>query len=86
MIENTNAIDSLTKEIKHHLENITQVTDQMLRDDSQLIEINYLENPLNPNLLAYCFDVILGFDVRYKIFEKVHNLIPNYHILNMRVI
>ena len=28
MIENTNAIDSLTKEIKHHLENITQVTDQ----------------------------------------------------------
>ena len=41
MIENTNAIDSLTKEIKHHLENITQVTDQTLRDDSQLIEINY---------------------------------------------
>lgn len=79
MTDDTYTIDSLTKEIKYHLKNITQVTDQTLHDDSQLIEIGYLKNPLNPNLLAYCFDVILGFHVQYKIFEKVNYV--TFHVL-----
>ena len=37
--------------------------------------ISYYENPLNPNLLSYCFDIILGFDVQYRIFEKVNYII-----------
>ena len=39
------------------------------------MEINYSENPLNPNLLAYYFDNILGIDVKYRIFEKVNYII-----------
>ena len=34
-----------------------------------------LDNPLSPNLLAYCFDIILGFNVKYRIFEKVNYII-----------
>lgn len=33
------------------------------------------KNPLDPNLLSYCFDNVLGFDVRYRIYEKVNYII-----------
>ena len=59
-------VESLTAEIKTILKDISVVQDSTLRNDDQCVEISFLENPLNPNLLAYCFDVILGFDVRYR--------------------
>ena len=68
-------VESLTEEIKALLGYISVIKDTTQRDDDQCVEINFFENPLNPNLLAYCFDVILGFDVRYRIFEKVNYVI-----------
>lgn len=68
-------VESLTKEIQALLKDISVIKDTTQRNDDQCVEINFFENPLNPNLLAYCFDVILGFDVRYRIFEKVNYVI-----------
>lgn len=34
--------------------------------------ITMQENPLDPHLFSYCFDNILQFDVKYKIFEKIN--------------
>lgn len=68
-------VESLTEEIKVLLKDISVIKDTTQRNDDQCVEINFLENPLNPNLLAYCFDVILEFDVRYRIFEKVNFVI-----------
>ena len=68
-------IESLTEEIKTLLKDISIIKDTTQRNDDQRVEINFFENPLDPNLLAYCFDVILGFDVRYRIFEKVNYII-----------
>lgn len=68
-------IESLTDEIKTILKNISVIKETTQRNDEQLVEINFSENPLNPNLLAYCFDMILGFDVKYRIFEKVNYII-----------
>lgn len=68
-------VESLTEEIKVLLKDISVIKDTTQRNDDQCVEINFFENPLNPNLLAYCFDVILGFDVRYRIFEKVNCVI-----------
>ena len=68
-------IESITEEIKVLLREISVIKNTTQRNDDQCVEINFFENPLNPNLLAYCFDVILGFDVRYRIFEKVNYVI-----------
>ncbi len=68
-------VESLTEEIKVILKDISTVTDTTQRNDERCVEINFFENPLNPNLLAYCFDVILDFDVRYRIAEKVNFVI-----------
>ena len=72
--ENTTA-ESLKSEIKSILKDISAPKDSTQRNDNQRVEINFFENPLNPNLLAYCFDIILEFDVRYRIFEKVNYII-----------
>ena len=69
------AIESTIAEIKNILKDISVVENATQRNDDQRVEINFFENPLNPNLLAYCFNVILGFDVKYRIFEKVHFII-----------
>lgn len=69
------SIESITAEIKDLLKDITVVTDETERDDSARENIDLFENPLDPNLLAYCFDIVLGFDVRYRIFEKVNYII-----------
>ena len=61
------SVESLTEDVKLILNNISVVKETTKRDDDHRAEINFLENPLNPNLLAYCFDEILGFDVRYRI-------------------
>lgn len=68
-------IECLTEEIKSILKDITVLKDTTLRNDNQRVDIDFFENPLNPNLLAYCFEVILGFDVKYRIFEKVNYVI-----------
>lgn len=67
-------MDNLLDEIKYLLKDISQLTSTEKRCDRQT-KIDYKENPLNPNLLAYCFDRILGFDVRYRVFEKVNYFI-----------
>lgn len=68
-------VESLTEEIKSILKDISVIKESTRRNDEQCVEINYWENPLKPNLLAYCFDVILGFGVRYRIYEKVNYII-----------
>ena len=74
-LKKESTIESVTEEIKNLLKDISVVKDTTHRIDDQMVEINFFENPLNPNLLAYCFDVVLGFDVRYRIFEKVNFII-----------
>ena len=74
-LEKEATVESVTEEIKKLLKDISVVNDITQHNDEQRVEINFFENPLNPNLLAYCFDVILGFDVRYRIFEKVNYII-----------
>lgn len=68
-------VESLINEIKTMLRDISVVKESTQLKEEKCVEINYWENPLNPNLLAYCFDVILGFDVKYRIFEKVNYII-----------
>ncbi len=75
ILQKETTVESLTEEIRKLLKDISVVNDTTLHNDDQCVEINYFENPLNPNLLAYCFDVILGFDVKYRIFEKVNFII-----------
>lgn len=70
-----NKISFVEGEIKEQLQNISAVNSDTIKNDRNLREIEYLENPLNPNLFAYCFDVILGFKVRYRIEEKVNYII-----------
>lgn len=66
---------TVTVQIKSLLKDISTVSAQTQRNDENREEIEYADNPLEPNLLAYCFDVILGFNVRYRIFEKVNYII-----------
>ena len=68
-------IIAVTSQIKSLLNEISTVSDQTQRNNDNCAVIQYAENPLEPNLLAYCFDIILGFDVRYKIAEKVNYII-----------
>lgn len=68
-------IFAVTDQIKSLLKDISTVSDQTQRNDANREDIQYADNPLEPNLLSYCFDVILGFDVRYRIFEKVNYII-----------
>lgn len=68
-------ISTLTAEIKNQLKNITTVSEQTQKNDGDREEIGYFDNPLDPNLLAYCFDNILGFDVKYRAWEKVNYII-----------
>jgi hypothetical protein len=68
-------IIAVTSQIKSLLKEISTVSDQTQRNNDNCAVIQYAENPLEPNLLAYCFDIILGFDVRYKIAEKVNYII-----------
>lgn len=68
-------ISTVTEQIKTLLKNISTVSDQTQQNAENREEIQYTDNPLEPNLLAYCFDAILGFDVRYRIFEKVNYII-----------
>ena len=74
-IKQEKTVEYLTEEIRELLKDISVINANTQRNDDQCVDINFFENPLDPNLLAYCFDVILGFDVRYRIYEKVNYII-----------
>lgn len=74
-IKQEKTVEHLTEEIKVLLNDISVPNANTQRNDDQCVDINSFENPLDPNLLAYCFDIILGFDVRYRICEKVNYII-----------
>lgn len=63
------------EEIKNILKDIAVVNNVIHYDKSNYVKINSLEIPLNPHLLAYCFDEILGFNVEYRISEKTNYII-----------
>jgi len=58
-VEINKTIESVTCEIKTLLKDISVIKDTTQRNEDQWVNIHFSENPLNPNLLAYCFDVIL---------------------------
>ena len=63
-------------ELKELLKNIVPMKDNTKKPaDNEIAVIDHKKNPLNPNLLSYCFDNVLGFDVRYRIYEKVNYII-----------
>lgn len=68
-------MELVRKKIQDLLKDVLPIKDETIRQDDCLDEITYADNPLNPELLAYCLDVILGFDVRYRIAEKVNYII-----------
>lgn len=68
-------VELLTEKIKILLADISVPNSTTQSDEERLVEINMLDSPLSPDLLSYCFDIILDFDVRYKIFEKVNYII-----------
>lgn len=70
-----NVIATKKDEIKELLKDINKVSNATKKEDIKSVEIDFSENPLNPDLLSYCFDNILGFDVKYRIFEKVNYII-----------
>lgn len=67
-------MNQLLDKIKALLKDISPLTSVDKRCNLQT-KIDFVENPLNPDLLAYCFDRILGFDVQYRIYEKVNYII-----------
>lgn len=67
-------MNSPEEEIRQILSGVKELNQLTIKTEN-LVEIGYFENPLNPSLLAYCFDVILGFDVKYRIAEKVNYII-----------
>lgn len=63
-------------ELKELLKNIVPVNENTKKPaDNEIVMIDRRKNPLDPNLLSYCFDNVLGFDVRYRIYEKVNYII-----------
>jgi hypothetical protein len=68
-------LSKIIEQIRELLKDFSEVTNKTEKHVDLLSKIDYCSNPLNPNLLAYCFDVILGFDVKYRIFEKVDYVI-----------
>ena len=59
-------IIAVTSQIKSLLKEISTVSDQTQRNNDNCAVIQYAENPLEPNLLAYCFDIywVLMCDTR----------------------
>lgn len=73
--ESMEKIAALTEQIKTLLKDFSTVSEDTHMQKESLEPISYFENPLRPDLLAYCFDNILGFKVRYRIAEKVNYVI-----------
>lgn len=65
--------DKINK-IKNLLKDFSDVTESTIKTDN-LYEIRYKENPLNPDLMEYCFKNILDFNVKTRIAEKINYII-----------
>ncbi|EGD45737.1 hypothetical protein Cpap_0064 [Ruminiclostridium papyrosolvens DSM 2782] len=63
------------EQIKILLKDFSEVKETTRRSEDNLYKIKYSENPINANLMSFCFDNILGFKVKYRIFEKVNYII-----------
>lgn len=64
------------KELRNLLRHISPVSIKTISQPEDETEvIDGLSNPLDPNLLQYCFDHVLGFEVSYRIAEKVNYVI-----------
>ena len=71
-----NKLDKL-KELLKDFKPVDVNKEQIKKSELQreMVDIDYKKNPLNPNLLAFCFKNVLGFEVRYIIFEKINYII-----------
>lgn len=70
-MKNTDCIQEYYDQIKLLWKDITPVTEKT-KSINHSAEIDMNENPLNANLLGYCFNAILGFEVCYRPFEKIN--------------
>lgn len=66
---------TIAEKIKLLLKNITSPNSKTINDGFETYKIKWFENPLNPNLMDYCFTNILNFKVEHRIFEKVNYII-----------
>ena len=67
-------MDSILMELKETLKDF-KIIDEKTYKGNENVKIDYMENPLNPNLLSYCFKNVLGFEVYFRIAEKVNYII-----------
>lgn len=68
--------ENINDELKKLLFNFTPInehTKDVSEENKSVVDSNM--NPLNPNLIEYCFDKVLGFKVQYRIYEKVNYII-----------
>lgn len=67
-------MDSILMELKETLKDFKIINEKTYKGNEN-VKIDYMENPLNPNLLSYCFKNVLGFEVYFRIAEKVNYII-----------
>ncbi len=67
-------MDEKLVKIKELLKDFKEVDESTVESLNTCVT-KYNENPLNPDLMSYCFDKILGFKVNYRVFDKVNYLI-----------
>lgn len=69
MMSGTDALRALLRDITP----VNEHTQKPPPEETAVID--YFRNPLNPLLLSYCFDNVLGFDVQYRLFAKINYII-----------
>ncbi|MPM02396.1 hypothetical protein SDC9_48644 [bioreactor metagenome] len=67
-------MDDKINKIKDLLKYFTNVDENTINTDN-FYEVSYYENPLNPDLMEYCFNNILDFKVKKRVFEKINYII-----------
>ena len=67
-------MESILMELKETLKDFRVINEKTYKGNEN-VKIDYTENPLNPNLLSYCFRNVLGFEVYFRIAEKVNYII-----------
>lgn len=66
----------LMRHLKEMLKDILPLQVNTIKPpEGEIAILDYHNNPLNPHLLGYCFDNILGIEVHYRIYEKVNYVI-----------
>lgn len=67
------------KKIKEKLSDFLEWQSEFEVNFDKLSKIEYEDIPMNSNLMSYCFDNVLGFNVKYRIYEKINYIIEfNY--------